>query len=89
MRNGSDDATDVTISLFGAASAQAQSVDPAVLRRAMRYGERVRERFVGVSFRDAEAELRTNWYQRGETIEWEWVRAAVCVGFEQDVEDDV
>lgn len=89
MRNGSDDATDVSISLFGEVNAQAQSVDPAALRRAMRYGERARERFVGVSFRDAEAELRAGWYQRGETTEWEWVRAAIRVGFEQDADDDM
>lgn len=89
MRN-SDDATDVTISLFGDTdTAQPKSVDPAALRRAMRYGERARARFRGAAFRDVETELRAGWFQRGETTEWDWVRAAVRVGFEQDAEDDV
>ncbi|AWM41185.1 hypothetical protein GobsT_02030 [Gemmata obscuriglobus] len=83
MRDRSDDATDLSTNLFGGAATQPQSVDPAALRRAMRYGERAREQFWGMSFRAVEAELSSGWYQRGETTEWDWVRAAVRVGFEQ------
>ena len=83
-----DDATDLTISLFGGPVTQPKSVDPAALRRAMRYGERARERLRGKSFRAAEVELRSGWFQRGETTEWEWVRAAVRVGFESEADEE-
>ncbi|MDY3556474.1 hypothetical protein R5W24_005640 [Gemmata sp. JC717] len=86
MRDHTEDATDVSITLYGGAVTQPRSVDPAALRRAMRYGERARERFQGVPFRSAENELRSGWHERGESTEWEWVRAAVRVGFEQDID---
>lgn len=85
----SEDATDLTISLFESTDSQPKSVDPAALRRAMRYGERARERFAGQTFRAVEAELRAGWFQRGETTEWEWVRAAVRVGFELDADEEL
>ena len=87
MKSSSEDATDVKVNLFGSTDAQPKSVDPAALRRGMRYGERARERFRGRTFREAEADLRDGWFQRGETTEWEWVRAAVRVGFELDQEE--
>jgi hypothetical protein len=68
---------------------QPGSIDPAVLRRALKYGQKSRSRFRGRPFRDAEPHLRFGWTQRGESTEWEWVRAAVRVGYEQDPEDDV
>ena len=81
------DETDLTITLFGGIDTQPSSVDPAALRRALRYGERARERLPNVSFNAVEAELRDGWFRRGETVDWSWVRAAVRVGFEQDAED--
>jgi hypothetical protein len=89
MATRSDDATDLHVTLFDHPVTQPPSVDPGVLRRAMRYGERARAQFPGVAFHDAEAALRAGWFERGETTEWDWVRAAVRVGFEQDTDDEV
>lgn len=83
-----NDTTDLHVTLFDNPVTQPPSVDPAVLRRAMRYGERARAQFRGTSFHDAEPELRAGWFRKGEAIEWDWVRAAVRVGFEQE-EDGV
>jgi hypothetical protein len=69
---------------------QPGSIDPAALRRAMKYGQKMRERYRNRSFREAEADLRAGWGLRGETTEWDWVQAAVRVGYEQDApEEDV
>ena len=87
MATRSDDTTDLHVSLFDDTSAQPPSVDPAALRRAMRYGERARAQFPDATFDDAEAVLRAGWFGRGETTEWDWVRAAVRVGFEQEPDD--
>ena len=87
MRSTSDDATDLTIALFDGVPQQPPSVDPAALRRAMHYGECVRDRFHGQAFHDVEAELRAGWVRRGETTEWDWVRAAVRVGYELEAEE--
>ena len=67
---------------------QPPSVDPAVLRRALKYGLKARDQFPKLSFREAEAELRAGWEKKGEVTEWDWVRAAVRAGFEQDSPDD-
>jgi hypothetical protein len=89
MRTLPDDDTALSID-FHSPPAQPGSIDPAVLRRAMKYGQKMREKRPARSFRDAEADLRTGWGLRGESTEWEWVRAAVRVGYEQDApEDDV
>jgi hypothetical protein len=68
---------------------QPPSVDPAVLRRALKYGQKAREFMQALPFRDAEAELRVGWEKKGEVIEWEWVRAAVRAGYELEPQDDV
>ena len=67
---------------------QPGSIDPAVLRRAMKYGQRSRERCQNRPFRAAEADLRAGWELRGESTDWDWVRAAVRVGYEQDSPDE-
>jgi hypothetical protein len=82
-----DDATEV-VYFAPSPPTQPPSVDPAVLRRAMKYGQKARSQFAALSFRDAEAELRAGWERKGETTEWEWVRAAVRAGFEQDSTED-
>ncbi len=88
MSNSPDDATDLTINLFHAVTqTQPPSIDPASLRRAMRYGERAKSQYQGQEFADAEADLRAGWFLRGETAEWDWVRAAVRIGFEQGPEE--
>jgi hypothetical protein len=82
-----DDTTEV---VFGQLSPTTQppSVDPAVLRRALKYGLKARALFPARSFREAEADLRAGWEKKGEVTEWDWVRAAVRAGFEQDSPDD-
>jgi len=82
-----DDTTEV---VFGqlCPPTQPPSVDPAVLRRAMNYGLEARARYPALSFRDVEARLRSGWEKKGEAIEWDWVRAAVRAGYEQDSPDD-
>jgi hypothetical protein len=87
MSRPSDD-TDLTIDLHSP-STQPPSVDPATLRRAMRYGQRSGEQYRGQKFEDVEQELRLGWVLRGESIEWDWVRAAVRLGFEQSPTGDV
>jgi hypothetical protein len=54
----------------------------------MKYGQNSRSRLGGRSFRSVEADLRTGWELRGESTDWEWVRAAVRVGYEQDAPDE-
>jgi hypothetical protein len=89
MRALPEDDTALSIDFFSAPT-QPGSIDPAVLRRAMKYGQKTREKHPARSFRDAEADLRAGWQLRGESTEWDWVRAAVRVGYEQDApEDDV
>ncbi len=82
----SDDTTEVVYGLM-CAPTQPPSVDPAVLRRAMKYGLKARAQFHALSFREAEARLREGWEAKGEVIEWDWVRAAVRAGFEHDSPD--
>jgi hypothetical protein len=83
----SDDPTEVVFCTPGPTT-QPPSVDPAVLRRALKYGQKARAQFAALSFRDAEVDLRAGWEKKGETTEWEWVRAAVRAGFEQDSPED-
>jgi hypothetical protein len=73
----------------GPVATQPPSIDPAVLRRAMKYGRKARSQFSGRFFRDVETDLQAGWLLRGEVTEWEWVRAAVRAGFEQELNDDV
>jgi hypothetical protein len=81
---------DTALSIDLSPPTQPGSIDPAVLRRAMKYGQKSRERYRDRPFRDAEADIRAGWELRGETTEWDWVRAAVRVGYEQDApEGDV
>ena len=81
---------DTALSIDLSPPTQPGSIDPAVLRRAMKYGQnaRAKARSRAVPFRDAEADLRAGWELRGESTEWDWVRAAVRVGYEQDAPDD-
>ena len=91
MRSTPNEDTALNIVLSpGTQPTQPGSIDPAALRRAMKYGQKMRERYRDRSFRDAEADLRAGWELRGETAEWNWVQAAVRVGYEQDApEGDV
>lgn len=91
MRATPNDDTALNIDLAPSTQpTQPGSIDPAVLRRAMQYGQKMRERNRNRSFREAEADLRAGWELRGETSEWDWVQAAVRVGYEQDApEEDV
>lgn len=88
MPKSSDDTAEVRLGDVTAPT-QPPSVDPAILRRAMKYGQKARELFPGIPFRDAEADLRAAWEKKGEATEWEWVRAAVRAGYEQEPQDDV
>ena len=90
MRTTPNDETDTSLNINLSPPTQPGSIDPAVLRRAMKYGQKMRERNRNRPFRDAEADLRSGWELRGETTEWSWVQAAVRVGYEQDApEEDV
>jgi hypothetical protein len=89
MRALPNDDTALSIDLSPrTAPTQPGSIDPAVLRRAMKYGQKMRERYRDRPFRDAEADLRAGWELRGETTDWDWVQAAVRVGYEQDATDE-
>lgn len=88
MRALPDEDTSVNVDL-SSPPMQPGSIDPSVLRRAMTYGQKSRARHPDRPFRDAEADLRAGWAVRGESTEWEWVRAAARVGYEQDADDDV
>jgi hypothetical protein len=88
MVNSSSDTAEMTSWLFCPTTSQPGSIDPGALRRAMKFGQKVRPQFGAKSFRDAEAELRRLWEERGETTEWEWVRAAVRAGFEPESMDE-
>lgn len=88
MRALPDDDTVVSIEL--SPPTQPGSIDPAVLRRAMKYGQKSRARCGARPFREVEPHLKAGWQLRGESTDWDWVRAAVRVGYEQDVpEEDV
>lgn len=78
---------DTALSIDLSPPQQPGSIDPAVLRRAMKYGQKMRTRHPDRHFRDAEADLRAGWELRGEATEWDWVRAAVRVGYEQEAPD--
>lgn len=82
MRALPDDDTTVAFDL--SPPTQPGSIDPAVLRRAMKFGQKARAKFRARPFRDAEADLRATWELRGESTDWNWVCAAVRVGYEQD-----
>jgi hypothetical protein len=86
-KSPSDDTADMTIDLSPPPT-QPGSIDPAVLRRAMKYGQKAQKQFDGRPFRDVEADLRAGWILRGESTEWEWVRAAIRAGYEQDLSDE-
>jgi hypothetical protein len=79
---------DTALSIELSPPAQPGSIDPAVLRRAMKYGQRSRAKFRDLPFRDIETDLRVGWELRGESTEWDWVRAAVRVGYEQDAPEE-
>ncbi len=85
MSNPAENEAEVTVSLtdFSIAETQPPSVDPATLRRAMKYGQKNSARFGNRPFWDCETELRSRWEARGELTEWDWVRGAVQVGYEQ------
>jgi hypothetical protein len=87
MRARPDDETEVTVDL--SPTLQPGSIDPAVLRRAMKFGQKAQTRFRDQPFRTVETELRVGWQLRGESTEWEWVRAAVRAGYEQEPQDEV
>lgn len=88
MANSSGDTAEMAAWFPASTSTQPGSIDPGALRRAMKFGQKVRPQFGAKSFRDAEADLRRLWKQRGETTEWEWVRAAVRAGFEPESVED-
>lgn len=79
---------DTALSIDFSPPTQPGSIDPAVLRRAMKYGQKSRVKHGDRPFRDAEADLRAEWELRGESTEWDWVRAAVRVGYEQDAPEE-
>ncbi len=83
MTKSSDDTDEMTID-FSSEVTQPPSVDPAVLRRAMKYGQKARHFFPTQSFTDVEVSLKARWVQKGESTEWDWVRDAVRVGFDPD-----
>jgi hypothetical protein len=87
MANVTDDTSEMTVDLSIPAT-QPPSIDPAVLRRAMKFGQLTRVRSHTQAFREVEDALRREWFQKGEAIEWEWVRAAVRAGYEADLPDD-
>lgn len=66
----------------------APAVDPAVLRRALRFGQKARDRHPHGRFRELEPELRTGWEAKGTGADWDHVSAAVRVGFEQGELDE-
>ena len=83
--NGLDDTAEVTIDL---SQTQPGSIDPAVLRRAMKFGQQCWVRLGGRPFAQVESDLRTHWLRR-EATEWEWVRAAVRAGYEPESAEDL
>ena len=86
MRSHATEDTALMIDLY-APPTQPGSVDPAALRRAMKYGQKARLQYGARTFFDVEAELQAEWQLRGEATEWDWVRAAVRVGYEQEASD--
>lgn len=88
MVNSSGDTAEMTTCLSAPRATQPGSIDPGALRRAMKFGQKARAQLGAKSFRDAESELRRLWEERGETTEWEWVRAAVRAGFEPESMDE-
>ena len=81
MTKSPDDTAEIDLSF---PATQPPSVDPAVLRRAMKYGQKARALFPTQFFWDVEPELRYGWMKKGEVTEWDWVRAAVRAGFDLD-----
>jgi len=71
-----------------AVATQPPSIDPATLRRAMNYGQKCATKFPGCTFAAREAELQAGWLLKGEAADWEWVRGAVRLGFEQAALDE-
>lgn len=90
MSKAPKNADDTAEVILGAPAPPTQppSVDPAVLRRALKYGQKARDRFPNMSFHDAETQLRDGWVKKGEATEWDWVRAAVRAGFEQSPDSE-
>ncbi len=87
MSNVTDDTSEMALG-WPAPTTQPPSIDPAALRRAMKFGQLARLRYHTRTFREVEDSLRREWFKKGESIEWEWVRAAVRAGFEADLPDD-
>ena len=87
MMNSIDDTAEMTID-FSTTATQPPSVDPAVLRRALTYGQKARFLFPSQHFCDVESNLRAGWEKKGEVTEWDWVRAAVRAGFDQDMSSE-
>jgi hypothetical protein len=87
MSNVTDDTSEMSVD-WSAPANQPPSIDPAVLRRAMKFGQLARVRYHTRTFREVEDVLHREWIKKGELIEWEWVRAAVRAGYEADLPDD-
>jgi hypothetical protein len=87
MANATDDTSEMTVD-WSAPPTQPPSIDPAVLRRAMKFGQLARLRYHTRTFREVEDALHREWFKKGEATEWEWVRAAVRAGYEADLPDD-
>ena len=87
MPDNIDDTAEMTID-FSSPPTQPPSVDPAVLRRALKFGQKARIFFPTQHFWDVESNLRAGWAKKGEVTEWDWVRAAVRAGFDQDSPND-
>jgi hypothetical protein len=85
MTNVLEDTVEVLVDL--SPPPQPGSIDPAVLRRAMKFGAKCRFLFGNRPFEKVEPELRTAWLRR-EGVEWEWVRAAVRAGYEPESLED-
>jgi|GEM_PF-4653417 len=85
MSNNSERTAEMTIDL---SPQQVTSVDSGVLRRGMKFGQQARARFGNRPFPEIEVELKRAWEQRGATVSWESVKAAVRLGYDAESPDE-
>jgi hypothetical protein len=87
MSNRPASSDDTVVFALSSAPPEHPTVKTAALRRALEFGRTSRLRLPDSSFRDAEPVLRATWEKKGEATGWDWVRAAVRAGFEDDLPD--